>query len=367
MEIRCSKLARPMSCAGYLFLQYDEPPSGPAAEEGTAAGEYLQSLLEGTQLGANASNGVFITDEMKFYTTPIAQDMFNRAVGPITCEQRLDWQTQSGVWIRGKPDATFVDNRNYLCIEDLKYGWGIVEVFENWQLLGYAIGEVMKRGVAFEYISLKIHQPRPHHEDGTSREWLISFNELLTYKQRIEDRFMQIVNGYRDLQTGSHCKYCPAAAEACPAFSRLFYSSLEVSMRLIQDSLTEEEIAIQLDQIIRASEVIKIKHDSLVELGTSRIKQGKLIPGYIQTERYGNRTWKKNVNPVALEALTGIKLREEVVMTPAKAEKAGLSKELVKQLTETNLIGMKLEKKNGADLGNKIFGNQSPTLGGNLQ
>jgi hypothetical protein len=363
MEIRCSKLARPMVCAGYVYLDVEEPEAGDPAKEGTAAGEHLQLLLEGKPIPSVASNGVYFDDDMKFYTTPIAQDILNRAKSQVLCEVRIDWQTRSGIWIRGQYDAAFVDERGYLCIEDLKYGWGIVEVKENWQLIGYAIGEVIRRGQAFEYISFKIHQPRPHHEDGSSREWLIPYTTLLEYKEKIEKRMEEIANGRKDFQTSDKCKYCKGVAEACPAFSRLFYRALEVSMEFVQDSLTNEEISRQLDQVKRAEEVIKIKADSLVELGSSRIKQGGIIPGYIQTTKYSNREWKPGISPESIRLMTGKDIVEKSMMSPAKAEKLGISKELVKQLSQSRMAGVKLEKKNGSDVGNKIFGNTNPVGG----
>lgn len=361
--IRSSKLARFMVCAGYMHLDVEEPEAGQPAKEGTACGEYFQALLEQKPPPTVASNGVYIDEDMKFHTRPIAQDIFSRAVTPVLCETRVDWQTASGIWIKGQYDACFIDNQGRLCVEDLKYGWGIVEVKNNWQLLSYAIGEIIRRQQAFEWIVLKIHQPRPHHEDGYSREWVLSYQELLGYKDQIEKRMMDLANGLKNFQTSQHCKYCKGAAEACTAFNRLFYRSLEVSTEFVQDSLTEEEIARQLDQIKRAEEVIKIKHDSLNELGTSRIKQGKIIPGYVQTEQYSNRSWKQNITIDSLSALTGKDVTETTLMSPAKVEKLGVSKDLVKQLTHTVLKGMKLEKKNSSDVGNKIFGTNNP-LGG---
>lgn len=364
MEIRCSKLARYMVCAGFMFLDVPEPEAGEPAAEGTAAGEHLQLLLENKPIGDRASNNVIFDNDMKFYTTPIAQDIVNRAVGPVLCEQRIDWQTRSGIWIRGQYDASFVDQRGYLCIEDLKYGWGIVEVFENWQLLGYAIGECIRRGQAFSHISLRIHQPRPHHEDGYSREWVITYSQLLGYMEKIENRMMELVNGRKEFQTGPACKYCKGAAEACTAFNRLFYRSLEVSTQFFQDSLSNEEIARQLDQIKRAEEVIKIKSESLMQLGSDRIKKGGLIPGYIQVNKYSHREWKPGISPEAIMLMTGRDVVEKSMMSPAKAEKLGVSKKLVEQLSSSKLTGVRLEKRDGSVIGNKIFGNNNPT-GGN--
>ena len=364
MEIRCSQLARPMVCAGYVLLKLPESPSNDAAKEGTAAGEYLERLLLNTPISEIASNGVYFSDDMKFYTTPIYNDMVERAADEIRCETRIDWQTRSGIWIRGQYDACFVDTNGRLCIEDLKYGWGIVEVEKNWQLLGYAIGEVIRRGQSFEEISFKIHQPRPHHEDGSSREWVLKYSELLEYKELIETRMQEIVDGRRDLQTSSKCRYCMGAAEACPAFNRLFYRALEVSTDFCQDSINNDELSIQLDQIKRAEEVLKIKKDSLTELGTSRINKGEIIKGYIREEKYGNRTWNKGIGPDAIKMMTGVDVIESSVMSPAKAEKAGVDKKLVKQLSKRHFAGVKLVKKDSTDVGNKIFGNTNPT-GGN--
>jgi len=363
MVIRCSKLARPMVCAGYSFLKLHQTEGGLPAKEGTAAGEYLQHLLEGTPVPTTASNGIYFDDDMKYHATPIAQDCINRATDKILCETRIDWQTRSGIMIKGQYDIAFVDDRGYLCIEDLKYGWGIVEAEENWQLLGYAIGEVIRRGKAFSHISIKIHQPRPHHENGPSREWLLTYDELLAYKEKIELRFQAIVDGDRSLTTSDKCKYCEGAAEACPAFNRLFYRALEVSTEFHQDSLTDSEVSNQLDHVKRALEVIKIKGDSLTELAVSRIKGGKIIPNYVQTTNYGNRVWKGGINAKTLKALTGIDASEEIFISPSKAEKLGVPRKLVSQLTDKKFLGIKLVKKDATKIGNEIFGTTTPNGG----
>lgn len=364
MIVRCSQLARPMVCAGFMFLDFEKlDTTSPAAEEGTAAGELLQLQLEGRPIPYRATNGVYFDDDMKFYTKPLAQDIFSRANGQVLCEQRIDWVTRSGVVIKGQYDASYVDHYGRLCIDDLKYGWGIVEVKENWQLIGYAIGEIIRRGQYFREIVFRILQPRPHHEEGPIREWVISYDELLVLKERIETRFLEIANGKADLQTSSKCKYCPAAGEACGAFNRLFYRALEVSTHLIQDKLTEKEIADQIDHIKRAEEVLKIKLDSLMELGTARIRAGKIIPGYVQTNKYGHREWKQGVNADTVKVMTGLDVQETVLMSPAKVEKMGLKKKLLEQLTTTKITGVRLEKKNSTEVGNKIFGTTNP-LGG---
>lgn len=359
MEIRCSGLSRPMTCAGSLFfMDLPEQEEIPAAKEGTAAGEYLKHLLEGTRPPTHATNGVQFDNDMDFFTRPIAEEIMGKIDSGVLCEQRIDWKTRSGIWIRGSYDASFVRD-GVLHVDDLKYGWGLVEAKENWQLLGYAIGEVIRQQNAFEKIVLRIHQPRPHHEDGTTREWVLTYPELLTYKEKIESRMDEIAAGDKSLVTSPKCKYCPAAV-ACPAFNKAFYRSVEVMHEFMQDNIDDNELSFQLDLVARASDILKIKSDSIKALAVDRIKNGKIIPGYITESSYGDRKWKKEVSPEVIKALTGKDIVEQTMLSPAKAEKMGVPKEFVNSLVDRHFLGMKLTRRDMTEIGNNIFGKDKP-------
>lgn len=363
-EVRCSQLARPMVCAGFLsFENLPVQESGPPAMEGTAYGELVQWLLKGQTPPKQASNGIWFDEDMHFYARPVVEEVHANRQSEVLIEQRIDWKTRSGIWIRGSYDRSFVREGN-LYIDDDKYGWGIVEVRDNWQLLGYAIGEVIRRGVAFPKIVLRINQQRPHHEDGACREWVLTYPELLAYKEKIESRMDEIAAGRNDLQTGKQCKYCAATCEACPAFNRLFYRALEVSYGFTQDQIDESQLAAQLDDALRAAEVIKIKTDSLRELAVSRIKNGKIVPGYVTESNYGDRKWKAGISPEVVEMLTGRKIVEQKMLSPAQAEKVGVDKKFVAALVDRYFIGQKLVKKDAGVVGDKIFGTNKPTMGG---
>ena len=357
-DIHCSSLARPMTCMGSLFFDLPRQPTNAAAEEGTAAGEYLQHLLEDTVAPTTAKNGVFFDNDMKFYAESIAKEIFNKKPNTILCEQKIDWQTRSGIWIKGKYDSSFVSEGD-LYIDDLKYGWNIVDVHQNWQLIGYAIGEILRRNEYFKTIIMRIHQPRPHHEAGSTREWKISYEELIDYKEQIEKRCEQISSGMSELVTSPKCKYCAAAPSACTAFNRSFYSSVDyVLHHIFQDDINEKEVAFQLDLLSRVNDVLKIKTDSLHQLAIDRIKQGKVIPDYAFENSYGNREWKIEVSPEVMEMLTGIKVTEQTMLSPAKCEKLGISKDLIASFTNRQFRGQKLKYSNHNKLGVKIFGKQ---------
>jgi hypothetical protein len=358
-EIRCSGLSRPMTCAGSLFFENlpEQEDSGPA-KEGTAAGRLLQHFLEDTEPGTHCENGVPFDDDMRFYTTDVAKDIHAKSgVSEILCEKRIDWQTRSGIWIRGQYDVSYVGQDSKLYIDDLKYGWKIVDPKENWQLLGYAIGEVIRRNYPFEKIVMRIHQPRPHHEDGPIRSWEISYEQLLEYKEKIELRMDQIAAGLKELVTSEKCKYCPAAASACTAFNRAFYHGVDYVLGdFKQDSLNDKEISFQLDLMGRINELMKIKKESIEQLAVSRIKSGAIIPGYMTEESYGDRKWKPGISPKVIEVLTGKNIVKQEMLSPAQAEKVGVPKDLVKTYVDRHFLGLKLAKKDANKLGDQIFG-----------
>lgn len=362
LEFRCSGLSRVMACAGSPFFTDlpDEEESAPA-REGTAAGEFLAHLLAGTRPGTHASNGVPFDSDMEFYTRPIAEEIFSRAQTQVLCEQRVDWATRSGIIIRGQYDAGYIGKDGKLYIDDLKYGWGIVECKENWQLLGYAIGEIIRRQEYVPSIVMRIHQPRPHHEDGSTRAWEISYAELLGYKEKIEAQMDKIAAGDKTLTTSKCCRYCPAAGERCPAISKAMYKSIDYIHEFLQDKLNEEELSAQLKLVERVTEVLKIKSESLKALAVDRIKKGKIIPGYVTEASYGDRKWKANVSPEVIKVLTGKNIVDPTMLSPNKAEKAGVPKEVVNALVERHFLGQKLVAKDAGAIGDKIFGKGKPS------
>lgn len=361
-ELRASKLARPMVCAG--SLQFDETQeSNEAAKEGTAAGEWMRRILDpvwaATQDPDVASNGVRYDDDMKFYANEIAQDILENAKGnEVICEREVNWQTRSGIVINGHPDAEYERlDEDTLYIEDLKYGWIHVEVVENWQLLDYAIGSVIKRQKAFKYIVMRVRQPRPHHEDGPKREWKITYEQLLEYKEQIEAKCDQLSAGFAELSTGKQCKYCPGAAEKCPAFNKALHSGIDYILSdFKQDGLMEREISFQLDLMSRIGDVFKIKQSSLEALAVDRIKNGKIIPNYVTEQNLGDRKWKTSVSPDVIKTLTGVDIVKKDMMSPAQAEKMGVPKSLVALNVERFFIGVKLKRKDASKLAKQIFG-----------
>lgn len=354
-EIRCSSLHRPMNCIGFLSMEnLFQEEAGQPAKDGTAVGELLSEMIRqktpSPSFGPNATNGVFLDQDMWFYARTTYEDILKNAEGAlIETEERIDWKTKAGITIRGQFDVSYVVG-NTLYLEDLKYGWGIVDVKDNWQLIGYAIGQTMrlfqKSGYLPELIHFKIHQPRPYHPDGRIRSYVITYNDLMAYWNRIEERMLAYVNGDRTLQTNEKsCKYCPGLV-SCPAMHQSVYKAVDTVMTDWSDKpMQNDDVAFELDLLSRAQELIELKLKSLEQIATHRLQAGQVIPGYAFDSDLGDRKWRDGVTVDAVLALSGKEISETVMLSPAKAEKVGVSRKLVATLTERVQKGFKLVKK----------------------
>lgn len=360
-KIKSSKLARVMECAGSLhFLNLPKQPDSEVAKEGTAFGQMVENKLMGRPYTTHATNNFPFDGDMEFHSDEVLAEVNSTAQeSPVTCEQRIDWQTNSGVWIKGAYDISFAVG-NTLYVDDVKYGWALVNPENNWQLISYAIGIVIAKGFSYDEIVMRIHQPRPHHEEGTTREWRITYAKLLELKEVIEKRMEQLSQGEDELVTSLNCRYCPAAA-SCPAVSKAYFRSLEEVHNFLQDDLSDEELSFQLDLYDRMKDIFKVRISSLEALAVDRLNNNKLLPNYSIKKTYGNRTWSKGIDAEYIKMMTGKDIAKAGILSPAQAEKKGVSKTLIETLTKRHEKAPKLERGDTTKLGNEIFGNPNAT------
>jgi len=156
-----------------------------AAEEGTAchwlAGDLLLiSYVEGKKtpvkediVGTLSPNDILITEEMWQASLDYVTDIISNvcSISDIKVEEKVNLD-HIYPGMSGTPDAYYFDIRtNTLTVWDLKYGFGIVDVFENKQLMIYASGIIKKLNLKNINVVLKIVQPRAFHSEGTIRSW----------------------------------------------------------------------------------------------------------------------------------------------------------------------------------------------------
>ncbi len=367
-----SNLARVMTCAGSVHLERLKDEDRTKRDEGEVAGELLQFMVqnEGKELPVRSKDGQPFDDDMQLFAARSAENilaiprMLILADGhssAINCEVPINWQTRSGIWINGRYDVSFAGVDNTLYMDDYKYGHTITEVERNWQLIAYAIGEIIRLGRAFEHIVLRIHQPRAHHHAGTIRDWKITYSELLDYKEQIEKRCEELAAGERGLQTSENCKYCDAA-HGCPAFNKAYHRGIDYAHEYLQDGIDDDELGYQLDLVQRVDDLVKTRKKSLELLAITRINNGKKIAGWDTETTLGNRQWRPGISAEAIKMLTNKDVMTHEMCSPAQAEKMKIPQALIDQITIRKMGAPKLKRSDKA-LGNKIFGNKEITNG----
>lgn len=371
-----TELPRLMSCIGSRLMDRAVPDDADtdACDEGNAADWLAEQMFAGNTVpvGSKAPNGWVITDDMV--------DHISEYVGALepggAMQVVTTWGMDGSFEVRGRGDhiayaansnrVEYVNGGNgnvlehpnsMLTVTDLKYGHRIVSPERNWTLLSHAIGFCILNQVQPDHVVLKIHQPRPYHTDGPIREWDVpnGYTGLLELYQAV---CATLSNPTNELVSGPHCNKCHARFD-CPALDRAAWSAVEHTTTAFNDTMPNNALAFELDQMEHAADTLKIKIDAIQELMAHRIKSGQVINGYAMQARQGNRRFKSGLTAHALSAVTGVDLTTDKLPTPAEAERRGVSRQVLDALTERPSLGQKLSKIDADAVARRAFGDRS--------
>lgn len=341
LTIDATNLPRVMKCNGSRLM----PPAFPVQitdntirDEGNAVHWAASAMFHGDRtIGENtrAPNGVILTSEM---ITHVHEYLSSLDCGEMEVETSFgdgqSWHV-----------AARCDHRKYnlsddtLTIDDLKYGWRLVEVIGNWTLLAHAIGTCMGLGITPATIILRIHQPRPYHTDGKIREWRLTYQQLENYYGMIA---ATLSNPSDALNTGlDWCAKCHALA-TCPAAMKASMNAIDATTLAFNDDMPDAVAAYELDTLRTASAFIEARMNAVEEMVKYRVRNGAVIGDYALQSQYANRRFKPGVDPAMMKILTGIDLTKPGLVTPAEAERRGVDPKVIEAMTERPLTGVKL-------------------------
>lgn len=336
--------------------QFPEGPESEAARWGTACHELAYfSGLAGDPcefIGKPAENGVLFTDEMAKIVLQY-QDEINSwpNVGGYLLERTVrsdefpDWGgTADGV------ASAHSESGETLYVADLKTGWGVVEPFENWQLLCYACLITEQFKLSPSQIIFVIIQPRPAHHLGRVRRWEIDADQLAGYRREIVEA-MQCKT--KHFNSGPHCTYC-AAVRSCEANRQAGFRSLDVSTIDGLRKLEAHELSGEYKLLMAAQKRIETRLKGLKVEVEERAVGGEQIPGLYLIPAKGDTRWASG-GAETIEALTGAKLRKEAFITPLQAKKAGVPAPLIDKFSETPSNGFKIVEGDVAEKAKEIL------------
>ncbi|GAF79727.1 unnamed protein product, partial [marine sediment metagenome] len=214
---------------------------------------------------------------------------------------------------------------------DLKFGWGIVEPYMNWQLILYALGLLPETDAI--RIQLHICQPRAPHIDGPWRTWVLSVKELNDLNYGAAYAATQVMSTDPQLCTGSHCRYCSALFD-CPAAQKAGMGFMEVSQRAVVMGQSPVQLGYNLTVLTRAYEMIKHLKTATEQSILTTINNGGAIPGWDRTNNMGRLSWNDGVKEAVRAAadMYGKQVdKDPDLKTPTQAIVGGMPEELIKQ------------------------------------
>ena len=320
------------NCVAAPLFQSNVPdqPETDETREGTCAAWVAECVLMGvypdckSMVGVSHSNGWLVTDEMIDFVEDYIDTLLLRGL-KVYAEVKVSLNE----FISGTLDAGTIDNPEILFVDDLKFGFGVVEPFENPQLIIYAAGLVRNNNYNHPWVSLGIYQPRAIHPDGVHRTWGISREELLSRADEII-RIGHMCQQPNPVATpGEHCKHCEASG-SCVALGNSIYNLVDLIRSEHQVMLTPETIVTELNMLDMAEKLIAARKNGVTTEAAHFINSGQHLRGWGMVSTSAKRKFKYDSE--IIEAITGVCATKPAPRTPAEIERNAPNKAQMKRI-----------------------------------
>lgn len=378
-----SSRARTVQCNGHVVMEQRAVARNPElaastveSREGEAAHEVGEQLCKGVVLteGGTTSKGELVTREMvegaKLWRDTITRDLAPHGVAldavalevAVACK-RIHPQ----IW--GTPDARawltpFMSAalpRPKLFMWDYKFGHGIIEVFECYQLTDYVSGALSSLSLPHDMVvdvEMVIVQPRAYHREGAVRRWRTDTTKLLHYFETSALAVHAALDTevVPDLRVGPECTHCTANRE-CPALLGAAATVCDVSYKAQTLVQSPEARGVELRYLKRASTLLEARMLGLEEEVRAGIRRGESTPGWSIESGQGRTVWLRPAGQVAeMGDALGFDLRKPVeVITPKQALDAGMPSVMTDAYAKSTSGAARLVENDGSRA-RQIFG-----------
>ena len=360
MRLTADELSRFMICSGSHQLQRTVESAGSEVGTVTMEGRTFHWLAEARFNGQQIDQLNGVTPPGEGFA-PVTQEMIDHAYEYVTMlhydgmvEQETSWQTET-VYVGGRADYMQYDHATgTLTVADAKYGYRRVSPVMHWPMMSHAIGFAARTGLLVKRLSALIFQPRAYGGDMWSDPWVVDHPPLRSWQVMIENQ----VTAQPETRAGLHCVYCKAAA-TCATLGQSVALATDMVAEPYHEVMSGQELAWQLKLTERLEKLLDARRKALVEMATHRIKSGQVVQGFGLKTQMGHRAWLPGYDGELLTAALGVDLTKKGVVTPAEAERRGVSKEMVSALTQRPITGSKLAEIDPNVEVAKIFGEKS--------
>lgn len=314
-RIGFSKLPRIAKCPGSLTLEAKAPPEkdSEAAIEGRVAHWVAYEMYHGRTVPVGTEReGIKVDEDMiagaKLWCEVVPQGgiaeipVVAPSIHPTDC------------W--GTPDLYFWDeNEALLTIPEYKYGYMIVDEYENEQLIGQAAGIIDTLGYKPKRIRFMIVQPYGYVAQKV-RTWEIAIEEFPDYLRPIQEA---VADGITT-NVGSQCLFCPAR-EICATFQKAATKVVEFSGMAEPTMLTPAQLGAEAIVLHHASKLLEARKAVVDAMLDAELRKGTAVPGWFMKSKQSPLAWNVDKSEVLnYGKLIGVNLaKPEEPITPTQA------------------------------------------------
>lgn len=344
-----SSLGLTVACNASVSLQAAIPPLPETDEE--AEGTAAHIVAGWAASGVNFEFGQKFTSGGRDWLIDI--DMYNgaklyaKALGGFSTFLRVEDAVKCSrihpEHCRGTPDAwryfpegTAESNGlPLLRVGDYKYGFRYVEVFENYQLLAYAVG-VMERlglsdneGLMLEFILV---QPRSYHRDGPVKIWRALAQNVRGLVNIANSAAHAALGPDPIARTGNHCIDC-RARHRCATLQQSTASIVDFSS--VAELQPDNPVAMgnELHTLDAAIARLQARRTGLAVAVDAVLRAGQRTPWYELQPARSNLKWKEGATPELIRdmgELFGVRtIKPLEPITPRQAIDAGIDESVI--------------------------------------
>ena len=367
-----SSAARRRQCPGSTTAEakYPDLEESPESKEGTAAHWGAGEMLAGRVIapGLIAPNGVYLTDEMvdgaELYHGDVAATLAPYGLRPEqgSIETRLaiprihdaSWGTPDyRVWTR-EPDGML-----HLYLWDYKFGYRVVEVFENEQLVEYVAGALDEARITDDTqvrVTVKIVQPRAFHRDGPIRAWSFRAVAIRAHVNVQSNAAHEALGPNPTFRTGPECRDCNAR-HACDALQREALAACDLANKTQPFDLPLQAMSLEYRTLRLYRDRMNARISGLEEQLLAHGRRGSQLPGLKIEHGAGRERWTiPDAQVIAIGAALGVNVaKAPEALTPKQAIAAGLNPAVLPGIVNTPRGEAKLVEDDGT-LARRIFG-----------
>lgn len=299
-------------------------------EEGTAIHWVAEQLIAHGGIMDRpdvAPNGVELTDELidaaQFYVDVLVRDQ------PDMNQWHIEEQLSAPSIhpdCGGTPDAfSFrAASAPEILLRDLKGGFRPVEVFPNWQMIGYLSAIVDAYPWLHEHgetavVEFSIVQPRAYHKDGPVRTHRMLIRDAWNYVQQLSNAAHRTQDG--PAVAGPQCDDCAARA-SCSVAHAAGMRALEIAGEPDVHDLPVAAIDYELLRIEDALRMLEARKTGLEAQAQVMMRKGAVFPHWEMQRTVGRLKWHDEAQAMVIAENMGIDIRKpSKPITPLQATK----------------------------------------------